>query len=52
MELGWSKMKAWLRKAKSRTKEALGPAIAEEALDAITPNDCKGWIRRCGYELQ
>jgi len=50
IELGWSKFKAFLRKVKARTTEELFPAIAD-ALDSITPDDCKGWIKLCGYGL-
>ena len=51
IEQAWSKMKAHLRKAKARTADRLGPAIAK-ALDAITPEDIEGWIQHCGYGLQ
>ena len=51
IEQAWSKVKAYLRKAKARTADRLGPAIAK-ALDAITPEDIEGWIRHCGYGLQ
>ena len=44
----WSKVKAFLRKAKARTEETLIEAIAD-ALRTITPNDCIGWFKHCGY---
>jgi hypothetical protein len=47
----WSKVKAGLRGAEARTAGELLPAIAA-ALDAITLDDCRGWIRHCGYGLQ
>jgi transposase len=50
IEQAWSKIKAYLRKVKARTAEALTPAIVE-ALDSITPVDAKGWINHCGYGL-
>jgi transposase len=50
IEHAWSKMKAVLRKLKARTVDALLMAIAT-ALDSITPEDIRGWIQHCGYEL-
>ena len=44
----WSKMKISLRKAKIRTEGALSNGI-QAALREITPQDCKGWYRFCGY---
>jgi hypothetical protein len=44
----WSKVKAYLRKIKARTKQALEAAIAA-ALRSITPQDAVGWFRLCGY---
>ena len=44
----WSKMKSSLRKAKIRTESALSNGI-QAALREITPQDCKGWYRFCGY---
>jgi transposase len=48
IEEAFSKLKALLRRAKARTKEALVEAIGQ-ALDAITPADAKGWFGHCGY---
>jgi transposase len=50
VELAWSKIKAYLRKVKARTLEALYPAISE-ALVTITNADVEGWIKHCGYGL-
>ena len=50
-EHAWSKVKACLRKLKARTAGELVPAMVV-ALDSITLEDCKGWIRHCGYRLQ
>lgn len=47
----WSKVKQTLRTLAARTVEALGDAIAE-ALNAITPSDCRGYFRHCGYTLR
>ena len=51
IEEAFSKLKARLRREKARTKEALVEAIGP-ALDAITPEDAKGWFGHCGYELR
>ena len=48
IEEAFSKLKALLRRAKARTKEALVEAIGR-ALDAITPEDARGWFEHCGY---
>jgi len=48
IELMWSKVKAFLRKAKARTENTLHQAIAD-ALTTITHDDCAGWFRHCGY---
>ena len=44
----WSKVKALLRKFKARTLETLPDAI-QRAFRAVTPSDCSGWFRDCGY---
>lgn len=48
IELMWSKIKTYLRKAKARTTEALITAI-REALETITATDALNWLRHCGY---
>lgn len=50
IEKMWSKIKALLRGAKARTRDALEKAVAQ-ALDAVTAEDIKGWFRSCGYIL-
>ncbi len=50
IEEAFSKLKALLRRAQARTKEALVGAIGL-ALDAITPEDAKGWFAHCGYSI-
>ena len=50
IEPGWSKMKTQLRATEARTTEALEEEL-RPALDAITPQDAKGWFRHCGYAL-
>ena len=49
IEEAFSKMKALLKKAAARTKEALIEAISE-ALGAVTPEDARGWFVHSGYE--
>lgn len=48
IEQAFSKVKAYLRKVAARTTERLEKAIAT-ALQAITPQDARGWFRHCGY---
>ena len=45
----FSKLKALLRKAAARTKDALWRAIAE-ALDAFSTDECRAYFRNSGYE--
>lgn len=46
----WSKVKAWLRKIKARTLEALDDAIVD-AFDQVTTSDAAGWFTHCGYAV-
>ena len=46
----WSKVKAFLRKFKARTLDALPNAI-QNTFHAVTVSDCSGWFRFCGYAL-
>jgi len=48
IEKMWSKLKAFLRKIKARTADALQAAI-REALAAVTPADAIHWFTSCGY---
>lgn len=48
IEKMWSKVKEFLRDAKSRTQEALFNAIAD-ALETVTSQDAEGWFKACGY---
>jgi transposase len=48
IEKMWSKVKAYLRKVKARTKEALWQAIGS-ALRTVTASDVLGWFESCGY---
>ena len=51
IEEAFSKVKAHLRKAAVRTREALLEAMGE-ALSSITFRDAAGWFAHCGYELE
>ena len=48
IEQMWSKIKAFLRKAKARTPPALLKAIAA-AFQTVTASDAMGWFESCGY---
>jgi transposase len=50
IEEAFSKVKGILRKARARTREALLAATGR-ALDAITPEDIRGFYADCGYRL-
>jgi transposase len=51
IELAWSKIKAYLRKVKARTYDTLFSAIGD-ALQNITQDDIRAWVKHCGYGLQ
>src|SRR5207237_2825359 len=48
IEEAFSKLKAALRRASARTREALEEAICQ-ALELITAQDARGWFAHCGY---
>jgi transposase len=50
IEQCWSKIKAYLRGAKARTREHLEGALAA-ALGLVTKTDIRGWFKHCGYSL-
>ncbi len=50
IEEAFSKIKALLRKAGARSREALAEAIGC-ALSAVTAEDAAGWFGHCGYPL-
>ncbi len=50
IEEAFSKLKALLRGAGARTREALVEALGW-ALEAITPEDARGWFNHCGYTV-
>jgi transposase len=47
----WSKVKAALRPAKARTRDALDTAITH-VLPTVTGTDAYGWFTHCGYALR
>jgi transposase len=51
IELAFSKLKAYLRRAEARTDQALSAAIYA-GLATITPTDAAGWFAHCGYPLE
>ena len=51
IEQAFSKIKALLKKAAARTREALIEAIAQ-ALRGITVGDIRGWFAHCGYVVE
>ena len=46
----WPKVKAFLRKFKARTLDTLPNAIQNAFLN-VSPSNCSGWFRSCGYAL-
>ncbi len=51
IEEAFSKIKALLKKAAARTREALVEAIGL-ALEAVTSEDAEGWFVHCGYQAE
>ena len=50
IEQCWSKIKAYLRGAKARTREALERSLTA-ALGLVTKADIRGWFKHCGYSF-
>jgi transposase len=48
IEEAFAKLKALLRRAGARTREALVEAMGR-ALDAVTARDARGFFKHCGY---
>lgn len=48
IEKMWSKIKAYFRRRKLRSKELLLEAL-RSAFASVTPSDCQGWFRSSGY---
>jgi transposase len=51
IEEAFSKIKALLKKAAARTREALVEAMAQ-ALEAVSSADTEGWFAHCGYQVE
>lgn len=49
IEMAFSKLKALLRKAATRTRDALWSTVTT-AIDAFTPNECANYFTAAGYE--
>ena len=50
IEEAFSKVKAFLRRMKARTREALQEALVQ-ALLIVTSQDAHGWFEHCGYSF-
>ena len=50
IEMCWSKVKAYLRKAKARTFDTLLEAV-RQALLSVNADDIVAWIHHCGYAV-
>jgi transposase len=50
IEQCWSKIKSFLRGAKTRTSDELDKALAQ-AIKLVTRADIRGWFKHCGYSL-
>jgi transposase len=48
IEETFSQLKAYLRRAGARTREALQDALCQ-ALLTVTAQDAQGWFRHCGF---
>ncbi len=51
IEQVFSKLKTLLRKHAERTVESLGNRVGV-LIDAFSPNECRNYLRHCGYSLQ
>ena len=49
IEMAFSKLKALLRKAAARTRDALWEAVGS-LIDAFTPQECANYFEAAGYE--
>jgi transposase len=50
IEQCWSKIKAYLRGAKARTRDELDKALAA-AIGLVKKSDIRNWFKHCGYSL-
>lgn len=51
IEMLWSKLKHWIKKARADTSAALEEAL-ESAVDRVVQSDAEGWFRHCGFQHQ
>ncbi len=51
IELAWSKVKAFLRTARARTRDTLDMVLGW-TLELVTHSDAQGWFRHCGVGHQ
>ena len=51
IEKMWSKVKAIVRSASARTREALHEALTQ-AFAAVTAKDARAWFAHCGYDVR
>ena len=51
IEMLWSKLKHYIKKARADTQEALKGAL-EQAARLVQRSDAQGWFEHCGYRLQ
>ena len=51
IELLWSKLKHWIKKARADTEEVLLEAVEASVL-RVTGSDAAGWFKHCGFCLQ
>lgn len=51
IEMLWSKVKHWIRKAKADTLEALGQAI-HASVACVSGQDARGWFEHVGFRHQ
>ncbi len=51
IEKAFAKLKALLRRAAARTRDDLWAAIAD-AVDALTPDECRNLFAACGYDCE
>lgn len=51
IELLWSKLKHWVRKARADTLDALQEAV-ESAVARVCESDAMGWYQQCGFCYQ
>jgi transposase len=50
IEMAFSKLKAYLRKAAARTYDEVWQAIGQ-ICDLFTPHECRNYFKACGYEF-